>query len=545
MVLALGIGAARAETRWTAVEGDGYTVVTDAGAGAAAKMAVRIEQMRALLGGPVKTLPLRVVLLSQPTLFAALRPSETAGGFYQSSADDDWVVVRWGRPDSERAMSHEIVHAFLEHHGPRRPLWLEEGLAEFYSTAALDAKGWTIGTPIESHVRVLNDGRWLGEREFLEAAFDSPLRDEGSREGKFYAQSWALVHFLLTAPGVREKSPELFTALADGAPFARACERAFGMRQGLLLDAARRAVEQRRFATARITAGTVSRPAGVPAALAAEEANALLVALALAAGKPDVARRMAASPVQRGLLALADGNRAAAERLFEEAVANGSKNAAPYFELAMLLREERRELTRVPALLRAAIERNPNHAEAHFLLGLRAAAAGDDEGAIDYFQTAARILPRQASFWHALALSLERTGRMAEASHAAMRCRQAARNAAEREMAAAIERLIRQPEAPLPASGKPAVHVPDGWRGLRGDTSADGELVAFHCESTPPVAHIVTGRERLELRVEKPSAIRIGGTGSVRHTLPCGEMKAAVRVEYIGRTKELTAIEFR
>ena len=544
IVLTLGIHCVFGQ-RWIAVQGEGYNVITDAGAPAAQKMGVRLVEMRLLLGGSTKFLPLRVVLLSSDTLFSGLRPSANSAAFYQSSADEDWIVVRWGRPDSERAMSHELVHAFLEHKGPRRPLWLEEGLAEFYSTARLEAKGWIIGPPIETHVRALNQSAWLGEREFFEAHHDSPLRDEGSRVGQFYAQSWAVVHYLLTTPGVREKTPALFTALGDGVPFARACEAALGQRQGVLLESARRAVELARFQTARIAADPASRSAPPPAALSAEEADALLVSLALAVGRPGLAEKAARSPAQRGLLALRYGDFPEAEKLLAEAVANGNPDAAPYFELAMLLREDKREPERVAALLRQVIERNPNHAEAHFILGLRAAAAGDDEGAIDYYQKAALILPRQANFWHALALALERTNRLPEASHAAMRCRLAARNATEREMAAAIERLVKEPAVREFAPKKPAVDVPKSWHGLLGDTTAEGELIEFNCDAKPPIARITTAGGSLALRVEKANAIRITGTGSIQHTLLCGPQNTAVRIEYSRETNELTAIEFK
>lgn len=545
IVLTLGIESSlNGETRWTAIQGDGFNVISGAGGPTAAKMAHRVEQMRQLLGGSKKILPLRVVLVASEDLFAALRPSATVGGFFQSSADDDWIVVRWGHPDGERALSHELVHAFLEHSGPRRPLWLEEGLAEFYSTAQLDNKGWTIGRPIESHVRLLNQSIWLGEREFFDARPDSALREEGTRIGRFYAQSWAVVHYLLTTPGIREKAPALFTALADGVPFARASEATLGIRQGLLLEAARRSIETARFLTARLAAEPIANPASAPAPLSDDAASDLVISLALAAGRPELAAKTARTPTQRGLLALGKGDVPTAEKWFTEAVTAGTADPAPYFELAMILRENRRDAIRSAALLRAALERNPNHAEAHFLRGLDAAKAGNLEDAIDSYQQAAQILPRQATFSHALALALERAGRTKEASRAAIRCRLAARNPAEREIAAAINRLVEEP-AMSKAEKKPDVQVPESWNGLRGDASAEGELTDFDCLATPPIATITTTTGPLQLRVEKPNAIEIRGTGAIRHTLTCGEQKLPVRVEYQKASNQLTAIEFR
>lgn len=548
IVLTLGIhcvaAVGHAAERWVAVEGDGFKLITDAGVPVAQRMARRVIEMRRLLGGSTKVVPLRVVLTASGSLFDGLRPSSNSAAFYQSGADEDWIVTLWGRSDSERALSHELVHAFLEHNGPRRPLWLEEGLAEFYSTAHLEAKGWIIGQPVDSHVRALNNVAWLGEREFFEARPDSPLHDEKAREGLFYGQSWAVIHYILTTPGMREKTPAFFEALSDGMPFARACEGILGQRPGILIESARQAVEHGHFLTARIAGDPVPKPT-TAAAMTTEESDAILVSLALAAGRPGVAGKAARSPAQRGLLALRTGNLPEAETLLAGAVAENSPDPAAYFELAMLLRDGKREPERVAALLRQTLERNPNHAEAHFILGLRAAAAGDDEGAIDYYQTAAQILPRQANFWHALALALERAHRRAEAAHAALRCRQAARNQAEREMAAAIERLVKEPEPRIAVVKKPDVEVPKSWQGLRGDATVDGHLTDFDCAGTPPVARITAANEQLSLRVEKPNAIRISGTGSVQHTLTCGPQKTAVRVEFLRRTNVLTAIEFK
>ena len=545
IVLTLGIESSlNADTRWTAIQGDGFNVISGAGGPTAAKMAHRVEQMRQLLGGSKKVLPLRVVLVASENLFAALRPSATVGGFFQSSANEDWIVVHWGRPDSERALSHELVHAFLEHAGPRRPLWLEEGLAEFYSTAQFDSKGWTIGRAIDPHVRLLNQSPWLGEREFFEARPDSALREEGSRITRFYAQSWAVVHYLLTTPGIREKAPALFTALAEGVPFARAAEATLGLRQGLLLEAVRRSVETGRFLTARLAAEPIANPASPPSTLSPDDAADLVISLALASGRPELAAKTARTPTQRGLLALGNGDIPTAEKWFTEAIAAGVPEPTPYFELAMILRENRRDAIRSAALLRATLERNPNHAEAHFLRGLDAAKAGNLEDAIDSYQQAAQILPRQATFWHALALALERAGKRKEASQAAIRCRLAARNPAEREMAAAINRLVEEPPMSK-AEKKPEVQIPESWNGLRGDASAEGELTDFDCLATPPIATITTATGPLQLRVEKPNAIQIRGTGAIRHTLSCGEQKQPVRVEYQKGSNQLTAIEFR
>jgi hypothetical protein len=145
--------------------------------------------------------------------------------------------------------------------------------------------------------------------------------------------------------------------------------------------------------------------------------------------------------------------------------------------------------------------------------------------------------------WHALALELERSGRLPEAAKAALQCRLSARHQADREMAAGIARLLTIRDKPAAAS-KPAVTVPPSWQGLRGDATAEGTLVNFDCALTPPAIAIAANGATLALRLIRPSEIRISGAGGVQHEFQCGPQQAPVRVEYKKEFNELTAIQF-
>jgi len=517
IVIAL-MGFCCAGAEWVALRGDGYEIATDAGAATARSMAVRLEALRELLGGVKKVLPLRVVLTTNGGLYRSLRPSIGAAGFYQWSPGEDWVVVGWGGTDSERITSHELVHAFLEHSGPRRPLWLEEGLAEFYSTARAERNGWIIGSPIPSH-----DAAVRGAELSL---FDE-TDESKAHTGKFYAQSWAVVHYLLTNPGVRDKSPRFFSLLADGWSAGAACREVFGYDSAALL---RSAVAARRDT---VFVGPLRAPVEAPPAVTLADTEEMLVSLALASGKPAVAAKLAKTPAQRGYLALADGKKDDAIRLFDSAIARGDADGAVYFERAML--------TNDLALLEEAVKRSPLHAEARFALALRVA---DGARKIDLLREAVRIRPRNASMWHALALELKRAGRLPEAAKAALQCRLSARHQADRDMAAGIARLLTVRDA-TGSPPKPAVTVPESWQGLRGDTTAEGMLVDFDCSAAPPVLSIVSNGETLKLRLARPSEVRVTGGTGIQHEFQCGAQKAPVRVEYIKSSLALAAIAFQ
>jgi tetratricopeptide (TPR) repeat protein len=504
-------------------------VISDSGEPAARRALARMQQMERLLGR--RQSQIRAYLFRDDRWFRELRPVPTARGFYQSGPERDFIAVLSG-PDDLRALSHEFVHASLEHTTARRPLWLEEGVAEFYSTVTPEKDRWLIGRPIEDHIRVLRRADWLSARQLFTVAKDSSVYDEANRAGLFYAQSWAVVHLLYTQPGYREHLPAFAELLDDGVPVEEACLRAFRRSASQILNDAR----QRIFTGALPVAAVDGDPLDAPRVQVDTVTEEAIAELALACNKTALATRLyerQQRPIPLGLLALARGDNAEALRYFKQSIAAGAPDSTPYFEAAMLLRDSKQPFE---PLLRQAVQRNPNHAEAWFLLGLEAAKREQLEDAIDAYQKATAILPRQANFWHAMALALRRAGRNEEAARAALKCRLAAATDAEREMAAALNGFVSQNDSAPPVR-QPAVVIPDSWQGLQGDAISDGLLEELVC-GDPAVMRI---QGVGELRVLRPREIRI--TGGSRE-LACGSVNRKVRVGYIRATRELVSVEF-
>ena len=102
-----------------------------------------------------------------------------------SPATDPWSVVY-----------HEYLHYFLNNNFEDIPLWFNEGMAECYGTFAADAEHVEIGRPIEEHLRLLRTGTWIPLSDLFGIDPDSKDYNEGDRQGMFYAESWALAHYL-------------------------------------------------------------------------------------------------------------------------------------------------------------------------------------------------------------------------------------------------------------------------------------------------------------------------------------------------------------
>ena len=95
-----------------------------------------------------------------------------------------------------RIIFHEGVHWFLSAYEQPRAVWLEEGLAEVFSTFHLYKKKGEWGHPIPGHVMLLGETGLLPLEKLLFYPKELLFHGDSLHTGIIYAQSWALVHFL-------------------------------------------------------------------------------------------------------------------------------------------------------------------------------------------------------------------------------------------------------------------------------------------------------------------------------------------------------------
>lgn len=116
---------------------------------------------------------------------------------------------------------HELTHRFIAYNYGAVPMWVNEGLAEYYSSLRIDgdklilgdAVGAAVGSAISPSIAELlasNRETFYAEKQKVEL-----LRDASRR--RYYAGSWALVHFLLNGEDARRKRFSHFvTELGEG-----------------------------------------------------------------------------------------------------------------------------------------------------------------------------------------------------------------------------------------------------------------------------------------------------------------------------------------
>jgi tetratricopeptide (TPR) repeat protein len=203
--------ASAADGRWTIVRGQTMTVVGDQPAETLRDIASRLERFRlgvtGLIPNAERPLPVPTYVFvfgtrkaMQPFLPLAKngRPAPL-GGFFHRDADVNYIALSLeGFDESLPVVFHEYAHLLVRNAVRAVPVWLNEGLAEYYSTFTMAASGASadVGRPIVPHVRLLRE-RYMPIAELIAVDAGSQLYDEAVRRSIFYAESWALTHYLM------------------------------------------------------------------------------------------------------------------------------------------------------------------------------------------------------------------------------------------------------------------------------------------------------------------------------------------------------------
>ncbi len=432
------------EPQWIRLAAGNLEILTDAGEGPARAALERLEQVAQAIpaAGPGGPRRLRLYLFAAQRDYQALAPDPATGGFFQSGQEYD-AILTFATRGLDRVVVHEYVHFVLREQGSALPQWLQEGLAEFYSTVEISRSRLRFGLPIETHRDLLRRSTWL-DAASLRLPPSGPL---------YYAQSWALAHMLNLDAAYRDGMPR-FAQLLTGEGAGRVdddvlFEQAFGRTMSQALADLRAYVG--RLRASEIPAPPL-RPVARPPAERLTAADGLLLRaeLALRSGRIALATELyqlaarnspdsSSAALGLGALAAAQGRNEEAGAHLERAIQFDPGNAAAWFEYALLEQDRGAGAARVRELLEKTVAANPDFGEAHALLGIRATDEGRYDDAIAHLEDAARLLPRKSYVWHALAFAQQKRGRTAEALVSA---RRAARTAATPEQAAMAESLL-------------------------------------------------------------------------------------------------------
>ena len=126
------------------------------------------------------------------------RPDAHVNGVFISSNNSGSMLMEsgfgWG---SDRTPFHELIHYLVSNSGSRPPLWLEEGLAEYFSNAELRSGSIRAGEPLANHIQALQLRTRIPLAKLFSISAESDLYNAADSQRAFYAESWALVEWLI------------------------------------------------------------------------------------------------------------------------------------------------------------------------------------------------------------------------------------------------------------------------------------------------------------------------------------------------------------
>jgi tetratricopeptide (TPR) repeat protein len=138
------------------------------------------------------------------------------------------VDVGSGRLPTDRTPFHELVHSLLDRNDKRGPLWLEEGMAEYFSAAELRSGSLYVGAPIVEHMVVIRRGPLMPLPQLFGVARESDAYNLPAGQRMFYAESWALVDALMRLAGPhRERFYDFVRDVDNGVPVEAALQAHF------------------------------------------------------------------------------------------------------------------------------------------------------------------------------------------------------------------------------------------------------------------------------------------------------------------------------
>jgi len=171
-------------------------------------LASALTQVDSTFSAPSST-PTRVILFtnrreSRPYFDMLLnRRDANVTGVFVTLRDGGAMLInedyRWHGGD--RAPLHELIHYLMQSGDAKAPLWLEEGIAEYFSNATIRSRSISAGEPMTNHISVLRQRTRIPPAQLFAVVRESDTYNVASGQEVFYAESWAIVDWLVRTSG--------------------------------------------------------------------------------------------------------------------------------------------------------------------------------------------------------------------------------------------------------------------------------------------------------------------------------------------------------
>ena len=200
-----------------------------------------MERLRSVLvalkrGSPNVPAPTRVYVFKTHDALEPYLPREGGGparwsSFYRGGWAANYAALSaaWNA-DPRPSVYYAYIYDFIRANFAKLPLWYEVGIAGYYSTFQTEGDEARTGMISDGKLRVLREAfMWIPLERLFAIDHDSPEYRDPDKRGLYFAETWALIHYL--SRGNESRTPQLsrFVALlGQGMPQDAAFREAFG-----------------------------------------------------------------------------------------------------------------------------------------------------------------------------------------------------------------------------------------------------------------------------------------------------------------------------
>ncbi|MGB8839174.1 MAG: tetratricopeptide repeat protein, partial [Candidatus Acidiferrales bacterium] len=460
---------------WVEVRTANFIVVSNAGEKQARKTAIRFEQIRAVFrrslavasGHPSPLITILAVkdedsmreLLPEYWVKGHSHPA----GIFVENLDQYFALVQLDAPGTNpyNTIYHEYYHSLTLPYFPNLPLWVAEGLAEFWGNTDVSDSGTKMGEADPDLLEELKQNRLIPLDVLFKVDQSSPYYNEDHKTSIFYAESWALIHYLMIGDKAshRQMLITYLDALTHGASQDEAAAKAFGDLKKLqvALDSY---VGNRAFYYLKSPPPPEIPPNDIQEReLSDAEADAYRGGFCAVAGKTRTAKPLLEEAVKLdpklalgyqylGFAEYQDGQKAEALADFSRAIELNPQNALTRYLRAYLASTQAGAIgddEQLEADLRAAIAASPNFAPPYGVLGVYLAVRGESlPEALSLANKAVVLEPGNATYRLDLAQVLARMNRYAEARTAANQAKESARSPLQKQQVEQFLAFLRE-----------------------------------------------------------------------------------------------------
>jgi tetratricopeptide (TPR) repeat protein len=464
---------------WVEVRTSHFVVASDGGEKTARRIADQFELVcrvfqTTMPNARVNTgIPIQILASHDAKSFAKLFPEYPSNdkrraqpnGMFIAGPEKIYIVVRTNvsGPIPYEDIYQNYARTVLKLSYRSLPPWLEEGYSNVYGSMSFTDRGVRIGRTDPDDLSVLFESPLLPLDLVLKADRTSPFASSGDKRTVYFAESRALVHFLLTDPQIAgSKALERYVDQVEhGTDSLQAARQAFGDLSQLQsrLDAYVKEVNSPP-ADIGVTGGAES--AGSPRTLSAAETEARIGDFEAARGRRDDGQSkleealmmeptIAEAEQSLGFVLLKENQLDDADQHFAKAIQLDPNNGLTYYGQGMAAMA-RGGFVGVPVAAVTAFEKSitliPDFAPAWYnLASIYGSRTETLQKALTDAQRAAALAPGDSGYQLQVAAILERLGRNEDARKAAT---QAQSSATDRKTADKAGDLIARTSPPPP-----------------------------------------------------------------------------------------------